>query len=272
MNADSNIADAVASYLTHESKGKNAGKLSPGEHQELHRFGRDFETYAIRQLTPAHVESYAASVISHGGDVKGRLEPVKGFLVYVNNYLKKEGFPDRRLASHVKIPRSSVKMAAVKPQFETIDMTESGLEALKDELAGLKARRPDIVEAIRIAAADKDYRENAPLDAAKDEQGRAEDRIRELEDIIRHAAVVDAQPRTAQAGARLGCVVTLHDVATEGVVSYTLVDSFEANPSEKKVSVTSPIGEALVGRSAGETVDVKTPKGSRSYRIEAVDF
>ncbi len=248
----------------------DAGKLSPYGRQELHRFGRFIGLRRMTEsLTPPEVADYTETVVRSGGDVKGRLEPVKDFLAY----LKKEKFNGHSLSAHVKIPRATMKAAAAaEAAFETINMTESGLEAVRTELSGLKEQRVGIVEAIRIAAADKDFRENAPLDAAKDEQGQAEARIRELEEIIRRAVVVDPSRQSGQVGVGLGATVVLQSLDTGKETSYTMVDSIEANPVEGKISLASPMGEALAGRSEGEKVEVKTPKGARPYRIVSVSF
>ena len=288
MNAETTVSleEALSHYLSgagvakagaRKSTADAAGKLGPYGRQELHRFGRFIGlARSVSDLMPPEVAGYAEFVVRSGGDVKGRLEPVKDFLVY----LKKEGLTKRdesakhmSLSAHVKIPRATMKAAAAaEAAFETIDMTESGLEAAKAELAALKGQRGGIVEAIRIAAADKDFRENAPLDAAKDEQGQAEARIRELEEIIRRAVVVDTKKQSGQAGVGLGATVALHDIESGKEVSYTLVDSIEANPSEMKISIASPVGEAIAGRTEGDQVEVKTPKGARPYRIVSVKF
>ncbi len=260
-----NVADAISQYLS-----GSAHKLDSYAHQELHRFGRAIGLdRTVGELVPPDVASYAEDVVAAGGDIHGRLGPVKEFLAF----LKKKGFSDHSLSAHVKIPRASMRAAAAaKSAFETIDMTESGLEAVKSELADLKGQRVEIVEAIRIAAADKDFRENAPLDAAREDQGKAEARIRELEETVRRAVVVDPRQQSARAGARVGAAVVLHDIDSGKNVTYTLVDSMEADPAAGKISVASPVGAAITGRSEGQEVQVQTPKGTRRYRIGSVKF
>ena len=260
-----NVAEAISQYVS-----GNANKLDSYAHQELHRFGRAIGLErTVEELVPPDVASYAESVVAAGGDIHGRLGPVKEFLAF----LKKKGFSDHSLSAHVKIPRASMKAAAAaKSAFETIDMTEGGLKAVKSELADLKGQRFEIVEAIRIAAADKDFRENAPLDAAREDQGKAEARIRELEETVRRAVVVDPKLQSARAGARVGAAVVLHDIDSGKNVTYTLVDSMEADPAAGKISVASPVGAAIAGRSEGQEVQVQTPKGTRHYRIGSVKF
>ena len=219
---------------------------------------------SIDQLRAPHVAGYAEREVANGGDVHARLRPVKEFLTYLN----KKGFNSENLSTHVKIPRPSTRGGAVSTRsaFETMEMTQSGLEARKKELAGLKGQRPEVVEAIRIAAADKDFRENAPLDAAREEQGKMEARIRDLEEELRRAEVVGRRG----SGIGVGAAVTLRDMETGKDVTYTIVDTREADPASFKISVSSPVGAAIAGRSEGAEVSVQTPKGARRYLIGKV--
>ncbi len=257
------IGNALTRYLS-----ERAHKLDSYAHQELHRFaahiGRD---KPIEQIRAPHVAGYAEAEVSKGGDIRNRLDPVKGFL----KYLKDKSLHTENLSSHIKIPRPSIKGGAVstRPAFQTMEMTQSGLEARKKELADLKGQRPEIVQAIRTAAADKDFRENAPLDAAREEQGKIEARIRDLEEEIRRAEVVDAQ---GGSGVGVGATVTLRDMESGKDVTYTIVDTMEADPISFKISVSSPVGAAIAGRSEGAQVSVQTPKGARRYLINKVKF
>ena len=223
----------------------------------------------VSDLKAPDVARYAEEEVRKGADIEARLRPVKDFL----NHLKKKGIHQESLSVHVKIPRPPVAKGEKQTAtvgFQSVAVTESGLEARKKELEDLKAQRPEIIAAIRTAAADKDYRENAPLDAAREEQGKAEARIRELEEEILRAEVVETA-----AGSRAGvdATVSLHGLDDGTTKSYKLVDPIEANPSEGKLSIKSPVGEAVVGKRKGDRVTIKTPSGSeRRYRIENVTF
>ena len=257
------LAEAVAHYLA-----AMAHKANAYSHQELHRFARAVGLEReVGTLNPPDVAAYAESVVAAGGDVHGRLSPVKDFLAH----LKKKGHSTHALASHVKIPRANLRAAAAASQaaaFETIPMTAEGIAALREEMEGLKASRVDIVETIRIAAADKDFRENAPLDAAKDQQGQTEARIRELEETLRRAVLIENKKDNR--GAKEGSVVAVEDVATGKPFTYTLVASTEADPVAGKLSVDSPVGKALFGSTAGKQVTVQAPKGDRHYKVTSV--
>lgn len=257
------IGNALTHYLS-----ERASKLDSYAHQELHRFVRanGYER-PIDQLKAPLVAGYAEREVANGGDVHARLRPIKEFLTY----LSKKGLHTENLSTHIKIPRPSVKGGAVstRPAFQTMEMTQSGLEARKKELTELKGQRPEIVEAIRIAAADKDFRENAPLDAAREEQGKIEARIRDLEEEIRRAEVVDT---LRGSGVGVGATVTLKDIDSGKDVTYTIVDTMEADPISFKISVSSPVGAAIAGRTAGIEVSVQTPKGARRYLISKVAY
>ena len=263
------IGNALTQYLS-----ERTGKLDSYDHQELHRFARAMRAQSgvertVEQLKAPHVEDYARREVANGGDVRARLDPVKTFLKYLNE----KGYHPENLASHIKIPRPPLKgggaVASTRLTFQTMEMTQSGLEARKKELADLKSQRPDIVEAIRIAAADKDFRENAPLDAAREEQGKIEARIRDLEEEIRRAEVIDSVGGTS---IRVGATVALRELDSGKDVTYTLVDTMEADPAAAKISVSSPVGAAISGKAAGAEVSVQTPKGARRYLISKVTF
>lgn len=256
------LAEAVAHYLATAARKTNAYS-----HQELHRFARVVGLEReVESLKPPEVASYAEGVVAAGGDVHGRLTPVKDFLAHLN----KKGLSSHPLASHVKIPRANLRAAAASQAaaFETIPMTAEGIAGMRQEMEALKASRVDIVEAIRIAAADKDFKENAPLDAAKDQQGQTEARIRELEETLRHAVLIE--DHKGAKGARVGSVVSVEDAATGKSFTYTLVATTEADPVAGKLSVDSPVGKALFGATAGKQVTVQAPKGDRQYKVTAV--
>jgi transcription elongation factor GreA len=151
-------------------------------------------------------------------------------------------------------------------------MTKGGLVRLKDELKRLKAvERPKIVKEIAEARAHGDLSENAEYHAAKEKQSHLEGRIAQVEHWIASAEVIDV---SKQKGDRVvfGATVTLEDAESGDSVKYTLVGELEADLKQGKISVTSPIARALIGRSEGDTAVVKTPGGSKEYEIQAVEF
>jgi len=155
---------------------------------------------------------------------------------------------------------------------ERVPMTASGLVRLKQELKRLKAvERPRIVKEIAEARAHGDLSENAEYHAAKEKQSHVEGRILQVEHYIASAEVIDV---TKHAGDRVifGATVTLSDPDSGDEVRYRIVGELEADLKAGKISVTSPIARALIGRSEGDEVTVRSPGGSRKYEIQTIEF
>ena len=148
-------------------------------------------------------------------------------------------------------------------------MTPEGHERLKDELRRLKAERPRIVREIAAAREHGDLSENAEYHAAKDRQGLTEARILELETKIGGAEVIDTSTLSGDR-VQFGATVSIVDEDTEAESTYQIVGSDEADASEGRLSITSPLARALVGRSIGDSVELETPGGRHTYEITAV--
>lgn len=153
-----------------------------------------------------------------------------------------------------------------------IPVTRAGSVALKNELKRLKSvERPKVIEALAEARAHGDLSENADYDAAKDRQAFIEGRIRDIEDKLARADIVDVS-RLSGSKVVFGATVDLSD-EDGGKVAYQIVGDIEADIKKGKISVSSPIARALIGREEGDTVTVKGPKGNeREYEIVAVEF
>ncbi|MDZ7840669.1 MAG: transcription elongation factor GreA [Gammaproteobacteria bacterium] len=152
-------------------------------------------------------------------------------------------------------------------------LTTEGAEKLREELKRLKSvERPRVIEAIAEARAHGDLSENAEFDAAKDQQGFIEGRISELENQLSRAEVIDPAKLNAGGKVVFGAWVDLYDIADEAEVSYQIVGELEADLDNAQISVTSPIGRALIGKHQGDEVDVETPGGRRSYEIVKVRY
>jgi transcription elongation factor GreA len=155
---------------------------------------------------------------------------------------------------------------------DRVPMTKSGLLRLKGELKRLKAvERPKIVREIAEARSHGDLSENAEYHAAKEKQGHVEGRIAQVEHWIASAEVIDV---SKVAGDRVvfGATVNLEDAGSGDQARYRIVGELEADLKQGKISVTSPIARALIGRSEGDTVVVRTPGGQREYEIQSIDF
>ncbi|MBM3142452.1 MAG: transcription elongation factor GreA [Chloroflexi bacterium] len=236
--------------------------------QEVYKFVRWYgEKRPLIGLTIPEVANYAEQITSSTTEVVEKLGIIKTFLAYAH----KQGLTRTNLAVHLKSKKTPPKSASPlkRRSHRKVLLTSQGYADLKAELTTLKNKRPRIAEELQKAASDKDFRENAPLEAAREYQGQLEARIRKLESTLKMATLVDEQ----QAGGReitFGDTVVLRDLASGEQVSYTLVDASEANPIEGKISVVSPMGQALLGRMKGQNVEVKAPAGVLHYRIEDI--
>ena len=152
-------------------------------------------------------------------------------------------------------------------------MTIEGSERLKAELQRLKTvDRPEVIRAIAEARSHGDISENADYDAAKERQGFIEGRIASVEAKLANAQVID--PSTIDAGGRVvfGATVELADSDTDEKVTYQIVGDDEADLKHGKISVSSPIARALIGKVEGDTAEVHAPAGVREYEILAVHY
>jgi len=253
---------------------KKSAKSAQASHQELGRFvawvGRERK---VAELSPSEVAEYAQQIGLGGSESVHRLSPVKIFLAY----WKDQGWIENGLASHLRVPRTRRTTAAAKSATRTNSRTftgsqlsQEGYDRLVAQLDDLKDQRALVLEDIKRAMADKDFRENAPLDAAKDQQGIVELRIRELEASINNAQILPEGASAKVARSSVGAKVTLKDTNSGKTLAYTLVDVREADVSEGKISTTSPVGQALLDRMVGEEVTINVPKGTLRYLVQRI--
>lgn len=154
-----------------------------------------------------------------------------------------------------------------------VPLTARGAALLRDELKKLKSvDRPRVVRAIAEARAHGDLRENAEYHAAKEQQGFIEARIREIESKLSHAQIIDVSKVDARGRVVFGSTVVLHDHDSDAEITYQIVGEDEADIREGRVSFTSPVARALIGRREGEDVTVRTPAGERDYEILEVRY
>ncbi|MFO1310264.1 MAG: transcription elongation factor GreA [Burkholderiales bacterium] len=154
-----------------------------------------------------------------------------------------------------------------------VPMTVEGAERLKAELQRLKSvERPAIIQAIAEARSHGDLSENADYDAAKERQGFIEGRIAEIEHKLAGAQVIDPTEIDGDGRVVFGATVELEDLDSGDVRRWQIVGEDEADIKHGKISVTSPIARALIGKSEGDTVEVQAPGGVRGYEILSVRY
>jgi len=153
-----------------------------------------------------------------------------------------------------------------------IPMTSEGYSRLQDELKRLKSvDRPAIIKAIAEARDHGDLSENAEYHAARERQGFIEGRLMELEDKIARAEVIDVSKLSGSV-VKFGATVTLADEETDEEQTFQIVGEDEADVSQGRLSVTSPLARALIGKQIGESVEVSTPRGAKAYELVTVAF
>jgi len=153
-----------------------------------------------------------------------------------------------------------------------IPMTSEGMKALEEELRTLRSKdRPEVIKAIAEAREHGDLSENAEYHAARERQSFIEGRIAELEDVISRADVIDVS-KLAGDTVRFGATVTLADEETDEEATYQIVGPHEADLENGKISISSPLAKALIGKSNGDTAEVAAPGGARSYEVVEVKF
>jgi len=256
------VGEAIRNYIA---------ALAPTERPTtvpvLQQFGRWFGAERdLHEIDAVQLERYQDQMAAGGIDPASRLEPLRSFL---SDARSKKLIPVA-LASYVKIKRKTAaeRQSLGRPiAVQTIDVTRSGFEQLQAELHQLELEElPAAINAMTSAAADKDFRENAPYDAAKQHRAELQRRIDEIKATLSHAVVVDAG---ADDRVGVGTRVFVRDLDEDEEFAYTLV-----GPGERgigKISTQSPVGRALLDHTVGDVVQVAVPAGVQKYRIEKIE-
>ncbi len=260
---DVTLLEAVGQYVSN-LKAKSDHTTT---HTELSRFvqwcGAD---RALAGISPPEIGDYAEQL---GGSTtvqaSERLQVVRTFLTYA----RKKGLIERNLAQHVRIRKAKSRTGRnqAADAKEAVELTPQGHAQLDAELGRLKSERAPLAAEIGRAAADKDVRENTPLEAAREQLGHVESRISEIETMLKVAVIIDPSKRGNGKTVRLGSKVVLKDVDSGREKTYVVVNAYEANSLEGKISDRSPVGKALMSRSAGQEVLGDTPRGTLRDRI-----
>jgi transcription elongation factor GreA len=259
------LLDAVGLYVS-SLKTKAAG---PPSRQELLRFaqwcGSD---RIIGDIRPPDIEEYGTQAAGSAArrDAPERLREVRQFLTFAH----KKGLIQQNLARYLRVPKAKLPAAAARSRNgpATIEITAEGQAQIESELEALRSKRGPIAAEIRRAAADKDVRENAPLEAAREQLGQLESRIGELEKALESAVTVERSGPSKTV--RLGSKVVLREVDSGRETAYTIVGALEADPLGGKISDVSPVGKALMNQAVGREVSVTTPRGLVKYLIKRV--
>jgi transcription elongation factor GreA len=225
------------------------------------------ESTLLSSLRGSHVEQYAEKEIQPTDPAAGdRVQALKGWF----QYLKKKEYADVNLGVHIRarrVPASRGGNGPARQEDAPIEMTEAGRAQLQEELESLEAQRNELKQAVEVARSDGDLRENAPYHAAREALALVDNRYKTIEESLRRAVVVE---RSGGDRAGVGSLVKVVNLDDDKTFEYCLVSPREANASERKISIESPVGKELLGHRPGDEVIVSTPRGDVRFRIEAV--
>lgn len=261
----SNLTDAALAFLASLSAAKRE-TVTPAVMNFVRWYGGGHD---ISRLAPPKLGEYGEGQPA-GEEGAARLKAVREFLAYA----AKNGWVETGLGTHIKAKKAParLKTAAVRaPEVERLVLTPEKQSAMQAEVAAIKERRVHVIDDIKRAAADKDLKENAPYHAAREEKAKLDGKVKELELLLKHAVISEQAECPAGTAAELGRKVTLRDLKSGATTIYTLVTPREVNPRSGRISPVSPIGKAILGRSAGEIVEVVAPACVIRYSIECIE-
>lgn len=259
-----NLGEAASIYLANLS-----AKKQTTSQQEIYRFNRWFGRERLfDSIKPSEIDNYADNASRTDAGHADKLALVRAFL----SYAKKKGWSEINLGTHLKAKKAKSRPASTgrKDVIESISVTKEGYEKLQTELTSLKDQRQEAIEEMTKAAADKDFRENAPLHAAREKRGMLEGRIIELESTLKAAEIVDEENQSSE-GVDIGKTFVLADPDKGIEMRYTLVGPREADPANSRISSVSPIGKAVLGKKRGDMVEIDAPAGKLRYQLKEID-
>jgi transcription elongation factor GreA len=256
------LGEAVTLYL-----GKLTTKNREDSQSEVYKFARwvGWENSFSTLAGPA-VAGYADTINVSDIDYEKKFSTLRGFLAYA----KKAGWSQTNLSTHLKSKKGKAGSSAKTSGKNNIPLTPPRYDEMKAELEKLKKRSTELMGEIQKAAADKDFRENAPLHAAREERGHVEGRIKELEHAVKYATIIQ-ENKGYSVKSTIGDCILVSDLATNEEFRYTIVDSREVNVAKGKISIASPLGKALLGRVDGDTVEINVPAGKLRYQIKRIE-
>lgn len=237
---------------------------------DVNRFVRWFGSQrAIGGIAASEIENYAERLSLKDTEYTKKLEIIKAFLTTA----KKSKWTKSNLSINLKLKNTKTRQrnrTIRQDSSEKVILTQQGYDEIQAELTRLESRKLELIGDIQRAAADKDFRENAPLHAAREEKGRVEGRIMELDTTLKAATIMDELPN-GHVRISIGTTVLLCDLGTGEEMRYMLVNPREVDLKRGRISCESPIGHALMGKKEGETADVMAPVGKIQYRIKQIE-
>lgn len=258
------LEELALRYLTSLPAEERADKQ-----QEVNKFTLWYgKGRSVTLITPTELETYAQWTAASTGDANKKLEPVRALL----QYARKEKLLRTSLAPHLRIKQvQGRKGTRRQPRQTPVALTANDHAELKAQLQALEEERVRVAEEMRVAAADKDFRENAPLHAARERAAHIEAKMNDIQASLATGIVVDAEAQPETLAAKLGSTVALVAMASGDKLTYTLATKNEANPANGKISIDSPLGKAVLNQHQGDVIKVVAPAGEILYKIEKIE-
>jgi transcription elongation factor GreA len=259
-----NLGEAANRYLASLPDNERGGHLP-----EINKFVRWFGSERIvARMNAGEVANFAERQTEMDSDFAGKIEPTKAFL----SYIRKQKWNAVNLAIGIKAKKSKNRNAGPKQilKREPVPMTRAKFDELTAEMATLRVRRVEIIAEIQRAAADKDFKENAPFHAAREHKGHIDGRMLEIDEMLACAVITDENMQKAQTVC-VGDTLVLEASGATQEMRYKIVHPKEVAPSKGMISTVSPIGKAAMGKAEGETIDVTVPAGKLQYRIKRIE-
>jgi len=258
------LGDAASKYLATLSNEKREQHQPP-----LHGFVRWYGwDKPVNGIKAAEAGSFAERLSQTDSDAAKKLEIIRGFF----NYAKKEGWLKDNLSLSLRVikPKAKSNGSLKKMVRPPVPMNQAMYDSLSAEMETLKKRRVEVIEDIRRAAADKDFRENVPYHAAREKKGMIDGKIMEIEETLARAVITEEK----QEKGLLICVgdtVVLQAADSGQEMRYTLCNPKEVAPAQGKISIVSPVGKAALGKKQGDKIVVAVPAGTKQFVIVRVE-
>jgi transcription elongation factor GreA len=268
-NANENLSlgESVGRYLAIlPDEKKNAAQ------QEINNFIRWYggREKSFAGLEGSAVGNYAERLSRTDAACVQKLELVRGFLTYAH----KQHWCQENLSVSVRIIKKiNSKTGSTKKKGQKKEpayMSQQAFNEIEVELKTLKEKRLAVMEDVKRAAADKDFKENAPYHAAREQKSFIEGKILELDGMISSVVIIDENRKNTHTAA-IGNTVILQDLTSGKELRYTLVGPREVNPAKGKISTISPVGKAVIGKSAGDTIEVTVPSGTLHFQLKGIE-
>ena len=266
-NGNVSLGEAAGKYLAIlPDEKKNSAQ------QEINNFIRWYGGWekSLDSLEGAAVGNYAERLAVTDAACVQKLDLVRGFLTYAH----KQQWCKENLAVSIRVVKKTKSKTAASgkkknQKKEPAYMTQQAFHEMEIELKTLQEKRLVVMEDIKRAAADKDFKENAPYHAAREQKSMLDGKIMEINELISTAVIIEEHQNTDTVC--IGSTVVLQEVNSGKEVRYTLVGSREVNPAKGKISGVSPVGKAVLGKCSGDTFEVAVPSGKLQFQLKDIE-